>query len=57
MKKYKLVSQYGNRVIYTDSEKEKTELIEKGYHIHNPEIKTTQTAKKRGAVRKNEGKS
>ena len=31
--KYRLLSEYGNRVIYTDSKTEKDRLIENGYHL------------------------
>lgn len=31
--KYKLLNEFGNRVIYTDNEREKNSLIEKGFHI------------------------
>ena len=38
MAKYRLLNEYGNRVIYTDNEREKNSLLEKGFHI-DEEIK------------------
>lgn len=59
MSKYRLVSEYGNRVIYTDNEKEKNQLLERGFYIQNPDVSKTKapTTKKRKAVSKNERKS
>ena len=44
MAKYKLVSKYGNEVVYTDSEREKNNLLEKGFHI-DEEIKPKEKIK------------
>jgi hypothetical protein len=41
--KYRLLNEFGNRVIYTDSEREKNSLIEKGFHI-DKEIKPKENA-------------
>lgn len=65
MAKYRLLNEYGNRVFYTDNEREKNSLLDKGFHIENlPKAKETKTAvkentepkAKRKAVKKNEGK-
>ena len=32
--KYRLLSEYGNRVIYTNNENEKNSLVEQGFHIY-----------------------
>lgn len=64
MAKYRLLNEYGNRVIYTDNEREKNSLLEKGFHIENlpkakdtkAEVKqNTEPKAKRKAVKKNEG--
>ena len=31
--KYRLVSEYGNCVMYTENEREKNTLLERGFHI------------------------
>lgn len=31
--KYRLLNEWGNRVIYTENEREKNILLEKGFHI------------------------
>lgn len=65
MKKYKLISKYGNRVIYTNSEREKNNLLEKGFHIEKQltpkntqatKTKTQYSKTKRSEAKKNEGK-
>ena len=56
MKKYRLVNAYGNRVVYTNSEKEKNQLLKRGFYIHEEKTNPTQTVKKRKAAKKNEGK-
>ncbi len=65
MKKYRLLNKYGNRVIYTDSEREKNGLLKRGFHIDKQIIpknvqaentKTEQPKTRRKAVNKNEGK-
>lgn len=59
--KYRLLSQYGNRVEYTDSEVEKNILINRGFHIDenwqkSAENKST-APKKRKVAKKNEGQA
>lgn len=48
--KYRLLSQFKNRVIYTDSEVEKNSFLEKGFHIDENWQKPA-TPKKRKAVK------
>lgn len=59
MEKYRLVNAYGNRVVYTNSEKEKDQLLKRGFYIQEaqPKVTAAPTAKKRKAVKKNEGKA
>ena len=59
--KYRLLNDYGNRVIYADTEKEKDRLVSSGYHLDEnygakeaDEIKTP-APKKRKAANKDEG--
>lgn len=59
--KYKLLNKWGNRVIFTDSDKEKNSLLDKGFRIDeswvSEEPKPTPPKKTtaRKAVNKNEG--
>lgn len=57
--KYMLVNKYGNRVIETDSEKKKNQLLEKGFHIYKTEQKAEKntTVKRRKAAKKDAGKT
>ncbi len=59
--KYRLLSGYGNRVIYIDSEKEKNQLLDKGFYIdekwQEEKVKQATTAKRRKAVKKDAGKT
>lgn len=61
--KYKLLNKWGNRVIFTDSEKEKNSLLDKGFRIDeswvSEEPKPTPPKKTatRKAVNKNEGQN
>lgn len=47
--KYRLLNEWGNRVIYTENEREKNILLEKGFHIDEEYNKP-----KRKAATKNE---
>ena len=40
---YRLINAYGNRVVYTESEREKNRLLREGFHIEEakPNVKTT----------------
>ena len=40
--KYRLLNEFGNRVIYTDNEREKNSLLSKGFRI-DEEIKPKET--------------
>lgn len=55
--KYRLVNKYGNAVYYTDSEKEKNQLLDRGFHIQEIEKPNIPTAKKRKAVKTSDGKT
>lgn len=57
--KYRLVNKYGNRVIETDSQRKKNQLLEKGFHIFKiqKKIEQTQAVKKRKAAKKDAGKT
>ena len=57
--KYKLANKYGNRVIETDSETKKDQLLQRGFHIYgtSPKVKQKPTAKRRKAVKKDEGQA
>lgn len=56
--KYRLLSGYGNRVIYTDSEKEKNQLLDKGFYIDEKwQEEKPAVPKKRKVAKKNEGKT
>lgn len=50
--KYRLLNEWGNRVIYTDNEREKNTLLDKGFHIDKEYNKP-----KRKAAVKNENKN
>ena len=50
--KYRLLNEWGNRVIYTDNEREKNTLLDKGFHIDEEYNKP-----KRKAAVKNENKN
>ena len=54
--KYRLLSEYGNRVIYTNNENEKNSLIEKGFYIDKNWQKPA-VPKKRKVAKKDEGKT
>lgn len=54
--KYRLVNKYGNAVYYTDNEKEKNQLLDRGFHIQEIEKPSKPTTKKRKAVIKDESK-
>jgi hypothetical protein len=58
MAKYKLLNEDTHEIIYTLSEKKKDQLLEKGFHIYgeNKMVKQAPGAKRRKAVKKNEGK-
>lgn len=47
--KYRLLNEWGNRVIYTENEREKNTLLERGFHIDEEYNKP-----KRKAVKKDE---
>lgn len=57
--KYRLLNEWGNRVIYTNSESEKNSLLEKGFHIdknwQKPAENKPTAPKKRKVAKKNEG--
>ena len=60
--KYRLLSQYGNRVEYTDSEVEKNILLGRGFHIDENwqklgDKKTTAPRKRKAVKNDNEGHS
>lgn len=57
--KYRLANKCGNRVIETDSEKNKDQLLQRGFHIYGEEknIKQVPTAKRRKAVKKDARKT
>lgn len=44
---YKLVSEYGNEVVYTANETTKNQLLEKGFHIDAKETKPTVKTEKK----------
>ena len=50
--KYRLLNEWGNRVIYTDNEREKNTLLDKGFHIDEEYNKP-----KRKAAVKNENQN
>lgn len=54
--KYRLLSEWGNRVVYTNDEREKNSLLDKGFHIdeewQKPEKNHTPAPKKRKVVKK-----
>lgn len=50
--KYRLLNEWGNRVIYTDNEREKNTLLYKGFHIDEEYNKP-----KRKVAVKNENKN
>ncbi len=54
MAKYKLINEITHSIIYTDSEKKKNRLLERGFHIYGAEknIKQAPTAKRRKAVKR-----
>lgn len=54
--KYRLLSEYGNRVIYTNNENEKNSLVEQGFHIDKNWQKPA-VPKKRKVAKKDEGKT
>lgn len=58
MAKYKLINDVTHRIWYTDNEKEKNQLLERGFHIQEQIVirEKQPTTKKRKAVSKNERK-
>ena len=58
MATYKLINESTHKIFYTDNEKEKNQLLERGFHIQNSNVDETKnpTTKKRKAVSKNERK-
>ena len=59
MAKYKLINNKTHSIWYTNSEKEKDQLLKRGFYIKEaqPKVTAAPTAKKRKAVKKNEGKA
>lgn len=59
MAKYKMINDETHSIWYTNSEKEKDQLLKRGFHIQETAHKATATTttKKRKAVKKDEGKS
>lgn len=45
---YRLISQYGNRIVYTNDERRKQQLLDKGFKIDE---KKTDKPKRRKAVK------
>lgn len=61
--KFKLLNKWGNRVVFTDNEKEKNRLLDKGFHIDETWAQEEKPAPiiasktRRKAVKKNERKT
>ena len=60
MVKYKLINNETHKIIYTNNEKEKEQLLEKGFYINGippQKANTTKTKKRKAVTTSEKGKS